>query len=62
MNFQGLFAEYTRDALDHCAQQAREYLEAHPDEPGVLVTPEVTTAGQKVELRPVKYTREDVGL
>jgi len=47
---------------EQIAKDARDYLVAHPDEPGVVVNPVVNVGDKQVTLPGVPFSRKDVGL
>lgn len=47
---------------EQIVQDARDYLVAHPDEPGVVVNPVVNVGDEQVTLPGVPFSRQDLGL
>lgn len=56
------FSRWLEDAFEVYRNQARAYLEAHPEEGGVGVKPSVVSGDEIYQLETIYFRRKDLGL
>lgn len=57
---QSLVSDWIHDTMDDWCRQAKNYLDSHPDEDGVIIQPIMTVGDETIELDPIPFIRKDL--